>query len=118
MINPNTLQIGNLIKHHDNPEPFKLNAYGILNVSLHPENYSPLPITEERLRDAGFVENARTKVWRFDDKVLAEFYENEWWVGVESDSPERNEYDMHTLLIGPAWHDLQNLVRLISGKDI
>ena len=111
MINPNTLQIGNLLLDLNGrickvesveSEINNCKIYAIYDpVTTLP--FSPLPITEERLRDAGFVEYP-TGRFRLDHFVI--------------DDRDHIYLGSTPMVRKGAWHDLQNLVRLISGKII
>jgi len=112
MINPNTLQIGNLIKlsygqivkvvstHEDFID---VQVEGVKELRRAPDSLSDLEITEERLREAGFVEYP-TGRFRLDHFVI--------------DERDHIYLGSTPLVRKGAWHDLQNLVRLISGKII
>ena len=112
MINPNTLQIGNRISYQGYVATVTALATHFVHFCIDGEDHDsvrkyedidPIPITEERLRDAGFVEYP-TGRFRLDHFVI--------------DDRDHIYLGSTPMVRKGAWHDLQNLVRLISGKII
>ena len=132
MIDVTTLQIGNLVLDDDGKTLMVVsrieskeymhwdsgNEYNIVCLKLGTEQgyyegeFLPLPITEERLREAGFV----PKNVGFPDEYLTLDGKLFWWKDCG------NEFFFHKTESGSvvidAWHDLQNLVRLLTGKEL
>lgn len=108
MIQANELRIGNWVQHPDNPNPHRVNVYGILNQS-EKGLFRPIPLTEDWLLKFGFEINL---YWR-KDWLQIQQSENEFSIYI-SDDNSGYEFGEPFKYV----HQLQNLFFALTGTEL
>tara|TARA_R110000803_G_scaffold102638_12_gene170772 strand:- start:5418 stop:5762 length:345 start_codon:yes stop_codon:yes gene_type:complete len=109
----NELRLGNWVKREYQPEGFQIDHNSFMRIEAGNVEYEPIPLTEQWLKDFGFIKINPTR-WMLsprkgDTTILCKL--NEWFY------MEFNE----GVYIGGALkyvHQLQNLYFALTGKEL
>jgi hypothetical protein len=103
------LRIRNWVKHPDYEHPIQVNAYGIL-VCSEKEHFEPIPLIEEWILKAGFVNNELdlgegASIW---------FYQDEYYLAGPGCPNENYAIKVKMDFV----HQLQNLFFALTGTEV
>ena len=101
----NELMINNWVKRDTQPDGFQIDATSIVLCERRPEDYHPIPLTEEWLTELGF-RNYDVNKWDTDAMTLLKYDEGCKYLA--------NHLHVNIFYV----HQLQNLYFALTGNEL